>query len=85
LRAVRDARTRALATGPGATYAWLGVYFVGVYVILGETALALDELEVLLKTPYAASPHYLRLEPILKPLRGHARFQKLLAEHLPQD
>jgi tetratricopeptide (TPR) repeat protein len=47
----------------------------------GEASAALDELERLLAEPSPLSVHTLRLDPRWDPIRGHARFQALLAKY----
>ncbi len=46
-----------------------------VYVRVGESAQAVDELERLLGIPSRVSPALLRLDPIWEPLRGDEQFQ----------
>jgi tetratricopeptide (TPR) repeat protein len=50
-----------------------------VYLILGDRDKALDLLEPLLKVPYYLSPAWLAIDPNFVPLKGHPRFEKLLA------
>ncbi len=52
---------------------------VRIYIIVGEREKALDKLEPLLTGPYWLSPEWLRLEPTFEPLRGHPRFERLVA------
>jgi TolB-like protein/Flp pilus assembly protein TadD len=52
---------------------------VRIYLIVGEPEKALALLEPLLTTPYWLSPGWLRLEPTFDPLRGHPRFERLVA------
>jgi hypothetical protein len=53
---------------------------VRIYIVLGEHEKALDLLEPLLKIPYYLSPGWLRIDPNFAPLKGHARFEKLLRQ-----
>jgi hypothetical protein len=46
---------------------------------VGEPEKAVDRLEPLLEIPYVLSPGYLRIDPAFAPLRGHPRFQRLVA------
>jgi eukaryotic-like serine/threonine-protein kinase len=50
-----------------------------IYMILGESEKALDELEALLKVPYWLSPGWLEIDPNFDVLRKNPRFQKLVA------
>ena len=52
---------------------------VRIYLIVGEREKALDELEPLLRVPYWLSPGWLRLDSTYGPLRGHPRFERLVA------
>jgi tetratricopeptide (TPR) repeat protein len=49
-----------------------------IYVMVGESDLAIDQLEFLLSIPGPLSVPLLRLEPVWAPLREHPRFKKLL-------
>ncbi|HXF49847.1 MAG TPA: hypothetical protein VNL73_10560 [Verrucomicrobiae bacterium] len=51
-----------------------------VYTMVGEYDKAIDQLEYLFSIPSQISPALLRLDPMWAPLRGHARFQKLINE-----
>jgi tetratricopeptide (TPR) repeat protein len=52
---------------------------VGIYLIVGEREKALGKLEPLLTVPYWLSPGWLRLDPTFDPLRGHPRFERMVA------
>jgi Flp pilus assembly protein TadD len=49
-----------------------------IYVITGEFDAAVEQLDMLLSIPGFASPQYLRMDPLWKPLRNHPGFLKLL-------
>ncbi len=50
-----------------------------VYVMVGEYDAAVEQLETLLQIPSPYSPTWLRIHPWWQPLRGHPRFEELLA------
>jgi eukaryotic-like serine/threonine-protein kinase len=52
---------------------------VEIYVLVGENEKAIDGLEGLLKIPSDLSPGRLRIDPTFAPLRGNARFERLIA------
>jgi serine/threonine protein kinase/tetratricopeptide (TPR) repeat protein len=49
-----------------------------IYMMVGDFDLAVDQIAFLLSIPSELSINLLRLDPAWNPLRGHARFQKLL-------
>jgi serine/threonine-protein kinase len=49
-----------------------------IYLLAGQPERALDRLEPLLRVPYVLSPGWLRIDPTFAPLRGNARFQRLV-------
>jgi serine/threonine-protein kinase len=60
-------------------------YLVLTYAILGEPEKALDRLEPLLEMPYVLSPARLRIDTDFAPLRGHPRFERLVAGAGPTE
>jgi serine/threonine protein kinase/tetratricopeptide (TPR) repeat protein len=81
--AIRAAK-RGVELMPVTKEAWRGAYreyeLAEVYAMVGEQQLAVDFLERLLAMPFNASAYWLRLDPVWRPLRTNARFQKLIAE-----
>jgi TolB-like protein/predicted Ser/Thr protein kinase len=52
-----------------------------VYILLGESDLALDHIEHLLSIPSFYSVQILKISPTVDPLREHPRFKRLLQEY----
>jgi tetratricopeptide (TPR) repeat protein len=80
--AVREAE-RALALAPLANDAVNNPYYqhqaARVYLLVGDTAKALDLIEPLLRIPYYLSPAWLKIDPNFAPLHGNPRFERLVA------
>ena len=49
------------------------------YMIVGESELAMDQLEPLLGMPHYLSPAWLRIDPTWARLKDNARFKRLAA------
>jgi tetratricopeptide (TPR) repeat protein len=68
---------------------WYGVRsrvaLMYVHIILGDADAAIDQLEILLETDYggAITGPWVAVHPNFDPLRGHPRFERLIAEHTP--
>jgi tetratricopeptide (TPR) repeat protein len=68
---------------------WSGVNsrdtLMDVYIILGDADSAIEQLEFLLSTEYggAITLAQVLVHPRFDPLRGHPRFERLIAEHTP--
>jgi eukaryotic-like serine/threonine-protein kinase len=79
--AIREGR-RAVAILPITKDAFGGAYMQHqlsrIYMLVGETDKALDQLEPLLRRPYYLSAGWLRIDPTFDPLRKHPRFYRLL-------
>jgi hypothetical protein len=59
--------------------------FAEICVLAGEKDLALEQLETLAKIPSYLDYGWLRLEPVWDPLRGDARFEKIVASLAPKQ
>ena len=55
-----------------------------IYAWTGEKDLACEQLEAVTKFPASASYGQLRLHPYWDPLRGDARFEKIVAGFAPK-
>jgi serine/threonine-protein kinase len=74
-RGMAQARKRWTATnGP-----YMQHQLARIYLIAGQRDKALDHLEPLLRMPYYLSPAWLRIDPNVAPLRGDARFERLVS------
>ena len=52
-----------------------------IYTVLGESDLALDQLDRLLTIPSWVSVSWIELNPLWDPLRGHPRYAEILDAH----
>ena len=50
-----------------------------IYIVVNEPEKAVDQVEVLLKTPSYFAPGWFRVDPNFAPLRGNARFERLVS------
>jgi len=79
--AIREGKL-AVELLPVAKEAWRGLFKVEalakIYVMVGESDAAIDQLEFLLSVPGELSIPLLRLDPVWAPLRDHPRFKKLV-------
>jgi serine/threonine-protein kinase len=73
---------RAVELAPLDEQAANGAYvrhqLVRIYLLTGEPAKALDQLEPLLKIPYYLSPGWLKVDPTFDQLRSNPRFRRVL-------
>jgi tetratricopeptide (TPR) repeat protein len=74
---------RAVEMVPIASDADLGPFvrhgLARIYVFAGEPELAIDQLEAVLKVPFYVSAAWLGVDPDFRSLRGHPRFEALIA------
>jgi serine/threonine-protein kinase len=86
--ALREGR-RALELAPLAKGAFDNTDVLYYYAVIcgwtGESALAFEQLETLIKTPAGPSYGDLRLNPVWDPLRSDPRFDKIVASLAPKD
>ena len=54
-----------------------------IYTLAGQPERAMDILEKILQRPYYLTRAWLRIDPTFAPLKGNARFDKLVAETKP--
>jgi serine/threonine-protein kinase len=60
--------------------AFLTFALARIYAVLGEEEAAIERLEYLMSVPSLVSAPLLRVDPTWEPLRGNARFQRLVEE-----
>jgi eukaryotic-like serine/threonine-protein kinase len=81
--AIREGR-RGVELLPISRDAFLGPYvqlqLVRIYLLTGEPALGLDELERLLRVPFYLSSGWLRVDPTFDPIRTEPGFQRLVSQ-----
>jgi TolB-like protein len=65
---------------PDAYWRWFELLvYSRTAVVLGDTERALPALERLVRGPGWVTPAWIRLDPMFAPLRGHPRFERLMA------
>ncbi|MGE5728198.1 MAG: protein kinase domain-containing protein [Gemmatimonas sp.] len=78
---------QAVAMRSSATDAIYGPYnehiLARIYTLAGQPDRAIDILEKILQRPYYLTPAWLRIDPTFAPLKGNARFEKLVADKKP--
>jgi tetratricopeptide (TPR) repeat protein len=72
---------RAVEITPVTRDAYTGVYLkyilARIYIMVGETDRAIDQLESVLRVPFYVSPGWLRIDPEWDPIRNNPRFKAL--------
>jgi hypothetical protein len=58
---------------------WVQRQLARIYLLVGESGKALDQLEALIERPSYITPGWLRIDPSYAELRGDPRFDRLLA------
>jgi hypothetical protein len=78
---------RAMELGPSTKdeFTEPRMWFAMICTWTGEAELALGQLEALVKTPGSHTYGNLRLNPMWDPLRGHPRFEKIVASLAPKE
>ena len=54
-----------------------------IYIACGDAEKALDQITIMLASPYFVSGEWLAVDPTWAPLKGNPRFERLVATHLP--
>jgi serine/threonine protein kinase/tetratricopeptide (TPR) repeat protein len=58
---------------------WVQRQLARIYLLVGETEKAVDQLQILLERPSYLSPAWLRIDSTYAELRGNPRFERLIA------
>jgi eukaryotic-like serine/threonine-protein kinase len=81
--AIQEGERAAAIAPPWSTDALIGPYYdhilARIYMMAGQPDRAVDILEKVLQHPDFYTPAWLRIDPTWAPLRGNARFEKLVA------
>ncbi len=61
--------------------AYARMLLVRTCLVAGDHEKAIDQLEILLRSPYFITPAWLGIDPVYRPLKGNPRFERLVKGH----
>ncbi len=57
---------------------YMKLLLIRTYLAVGESELALDQIEALLREPYILTPAWLAIDPTFRTLKGNPRFERIV-------